>query len=550
MNLKPIKITCSLIFCFTIGINKNYSQPQASKDSVSITRVLAIMDSFYNKINKYYVEDVILEKLMRKGIDAMVSSLDPFTHYRSKEETDEFHLIMAGRFGGTGLVFGEIDQQIIITRVFPGLPADRAGLKAGDCIVEINGIPTKGKNTDEIFPMLRGTPGTKVTMSIKHADEKELVSADIVREEIKLPSVPYYGMINDAVGYISLTGMTENCSEELLKAFTELKTHHPLKGLVIDLRNNAGGYIKEAIKIANIFIDKGNVIVSMRGKKSDTVYAANTAIDPLISLALLTSNYTASAAEVLSGAIQDNDRGVIIGQKTYGKGLVGDLFDMGSGAEMVITVAHYYTPSGRCIQSKTYSAAGGAGVEIADSLKKYFKTKNGRMVRNAEGIIPDLVIPASEPAPITKCLSDNYFIFKYATQYRLQHPTLPPAKQFNLSEADYNQFLVFLRDKSCNYNTRTEEKIRDLRKAAAEDGYCKAIEADLAKLETVLKQDKKKDLGRFKKEIKGSLEAEIASRYYFEQGRIETSFRNDAELKKALEILGNHKVYMKILNRE
>ncbi len=476
------------------------------------------MDSLYNNINKYYVTNVDLEKMMRKGIDAMLGTLDPFTRYRSKVETDEFHLSLAGKFGGIGMGIREIDRQIVVFQVYQEFPAYKAGLKVGDVITEVDGISTKEKNLFEVLSSLRGMPGTKLPVQVQRPGEETPITANITREEIKLHSVPYYGMINDQIGYIMLTGMTENSGDEVLRAFLDLKKQNKLNGLVLDLRDNFGGYVNQAIKIANFFIDKGNTIVNVKSRDQDSVYyATEPAIDPDIPLVILTNNSTASAAEVLSGAIQDNDRGLIIGQKTYGKGLVGNLFDMGLGAEMVITIAHYYTPSGRCIQIKNYSA-GGTGVETPDSLKKYFKTKNGRLERDAEGIIPDFIIESKKPAPISLCLVDSFVLFKYATRYKLDHSSISSARQFALGESEYDKFFAFLRKKGCNYTTSTEEKIKELRKMAASEGYLRSIEPAIINLEAEYKKRKQQDISVAKKEIKELLEAEIASRYYFESG--------------------------------
>jgi carboxyl-terminal processing protease len=505
------------------------------------------MDSFYNSINKHYISNIDLEKMMRKGIDAMLGTLDPFTRYRSKEETDEFHLSLAGKFGGVGMGIREIDRQIVVFQVYQGFPADKAGLKTGDVITEIDGISTKGKFLFEVLNSLRGTPGTKLSIKVYRPGEQNQITSNITREEIKLRSVPYYGIISGNTGYIMLTGMTENSSEELLHALLELKQNNTLNGLVIDLRDNTGGYLKQAIKIANFFIDKGNTIVSVKSRDDDSVwYATEPAIDPNIPLVILTNKSTASAAEVLSGAIQDNDRGIIIGEKTFGKGLVGNLFNMGFGAEMVLTIAHYYTPSGRCIQIKNYFT-NGTGVETPDSLKKYFKTKNGRLERDAEGIIPDFIVEPKALSPLTFCLIDSFILFKYATQYKLAHPSIAAARQFTLSENEYDNFFTYLKAHSCNYATSTDEKIKVLRKTAASEGYLNYIQPALTNLEKEYKKRKQQDIFIAKKEIKGLLEGEIASRYYYEKGRIEAGFKNDPVLKKAIEIIGNNEVYKKTL---
>ncbi len=545
MRTAHLKTAACVTLLFVFISKRNYSQ-QASNDS-SVKRILASMDSLYTKINKDYVTSVDLKKMLRTGIDAMLGSLDPFTKFRSKEEAEEFHLSLKGKFGGTGMAIREIDHQIVVFQIFQGFPADRAGLKTGDVITEVNATSTTGKNLFEVLGSLRGAPGTKLSVLVQKPGQKNPTTVNITREEIKLSSVPYYGIVSDDIGYIMLTGMTENSADELLKAFMELRGNSKLKGLVLDLRDNTGGYVNQAVKIANFFIDQGHTIVTVKGRNEDSVYyATQRALDPSIPLIILTSNITASAAEVLSGAIQDNDRGVIIGQRTYGKGLVGNIYDMGFGAEAVITIAHYYTPSGRCIQIRNY-AAGIGGVETADSLKKYFKTKNGRLERESDGIVPDFVMEPKRLSPISLCVVDSFILFKYATQYKLTHSSIPPARQFALNQEEYDKFIDVLTKRGCAYTTSTEEKINELKKIATSEGYLKSIELAIKNLEADYKRRKQQDISLAKKEIKELLEAEIVSRYYYERGRIESGFQSDPILKKALEALNDKVLYKKTL---
>ena len=532
----------SLLFILTNA--RSYSQ-QASNDS-SVKRILATLDSLYTQIDKNYVTNVDLTKLMRTGIDAMLGSLDPFTKFRSREEAEEFHLSLTGKFGGTGVGIGEIDRQIVVLRVLQNFPADRAGLKAGDVISAVDKTSIQGKDFLEVLGSLRGAPGTKLSLLVQRPGEKNPITVNITREEIKLSSVPYYGIVSDDIGYIMLTGMTTNSGDEVLKAFLELRGHNKLRGLVLDLRDNTGGSVNQAVKIANFFIDQGHTIVTVKGRNEDSAYyATQRAVDPSVPLIILTSNLTASAAEVLSGAVQDNDRGVIIGQRTYGKGLVGNIYDMGFGTEAVITIAHYYTPSGRCIQIRNYSA-GGRGTETADSLKKYFKTRNGRLERESEGIVPDLVMEPKRLSPISLCVIDSFILFKYATQYKLTHSSIPPARQFALNGDEYDKFFNVLKKNGCAYTTSTEDKIKELKKIAASDDYLESIEPAIKNLEADYTRKKQQDISSARQEIKELLEAEIASRYYYERGRIESGFKSDPILKRA-EVLNDKALYRKTL---
>ena len=514
---------------------------QANRDTV--TRLLGVMDSIYTRISKNYIQSVSLENMTRKGINAMFEGLDPFTRYFSPEEAVEFHLNLSGKFGGIGAVFAQVNNQTVFTRVLEGYPAGKAGVKPGDLLIEVDGVSTKDKSLDDVRYRLIGEPGKKVTITIVHPGS-DPAKAEIVRQEILLKSVPYSGMIQQGIGYIKFTGVTEHCSDEVKKALLDLKQNKQLKGIVLDLRDNTGGYAREAIKIANYFIDKGNVIVQIKGRNEDSViYAAENAIDKSIPLALLTNGSTASAAEILSGAIQDNDRGIIIGQKTFGKGLIGTVYKLGGGSEAVITTSFYHTPSGRCIQSKNFWSGSSGGTELVDSLRHWFTTKNGRRVREAEGIIPDVLIDAMPAGGITNFLTYNTYIFDYAMQYKLRHPSIPQPADFRLMESDYEDFVSTIKNKISGYTTTTEEKLQVLKKTSRMEGYFAQLETYFNDIEATINAEKMKELERYKVAIKGLLEQEIAYLYFGQKGYTEAEFKDDNELKKAVEILSASQTY-------
>jgi carboxyl-terminal processing protease len=514
---------------------------QSDRDSVN--RLLAIMDSIYTRINNNYIQDVSLEKLTRKGINAIFDGLDPFTRYFSPEEAAEFHLNLSGKFGGTGSVFAQRHDETVFTRVFEGYPANKAGIMPGDVLIEVDGMTTKGKSLDEVRYRLIGEPGKKVSVTIKHPGSNP-IKLEIVRQEIMLKSVPYSGIVRQDIGYIKFTGVSEHCSDEIRTALLELKQNKRLKGLVLDLRDNSGGYAREAIKIANYFIDKGNVIVRIKGRKEDSViYAAENAIDKTLPLVLLTNGSTASAAEILSGAIQDNDRGLIIGQKTFGKGLIGTIYKLGGGSEAVITTSFYHTPSGRCIQSKNYWSGSAGGMELADSLRQWFNTKNGRRVREAEGIIPDITIQPWPAPGITIFLLDNMYIFDYALQYKLRHTSIPSPGDFHLTDTDYADFITAVKSKITGYTTDTEEKLKVLKTTSRSEGYFAELEPYFASIEASVNVEKMKELEKNKIPITRLLEQEIAYLYYGQKGYTEAGFKDDIELKKAIEVLSAVETY-------
>lgn len=503
-------------------------------------------DTILYRIQHNYVHQVPLEKITRKGIDALFAHLDPFSYYMSPAEAQDFRINLASKFGGTGMFLGMVDGQITVLKVFEGKPAQRAGISAGDQLLEVDQVSTRGKSIEEVFPRLRGLAGTKVNILVRSAGKTAARKVEIEREEIKITSVPYFGMIDEHIGYISLTAMTENCSDDVLAAITDLQKRPGLRGLILDLRNNPGGLLREGYRIANFFVEKGRMVVSVKGRTDDsTYYASEAAIAPSVPLVVLTSNITASSAEVLCGALQDNDRAVIIGQKTFGKGLVGQVFTMGEGAEAVITTAFYYTPSGRCIQAKNHWTEGiGFG---GDSLNKKFLTRNGRPVKATDGIMPDIELPMKADPPILACLRDNNHVFKYVTEYMLRSHAYTPGKPVSLSENEYASFVQGLPAGGCSYTTATEEKLQELKSSAEKEGYLKNIEPLLKQMQEKINVEKKNALAMYKAEIKSMLEQEIAGRYEYERGRIANSLKSDASVKKAVEILKDTAGMKKIL---
>ncbi|MGB3949020.1 MAG: S41 family peptidase [Bacteroidia bacterium] len=517
-----------------------------------VSKNLDIFATLFRELNIYYVDETNPGDLMKKGIDDMLASLDPYTNYIPESEIEDYRYMTTGQYGGIGALIRQDGEYVVISEPYEGFPAQKADLRAGDKILKINDTDTKGKKTEDISKFLKGQPSSTIKLLIEREGEKKPFEKVINREEIKIKSVPYSGMISPEVGYIKLTGFTENAGGEVKDALLELKKNNSLKSLVLDLRGNPGGLLKEAVDIVNLFEEKGTDIVSTRGKIKDwdkTHKATNNPVDLDIPVAILIDRGSASASEIVSGALQDLDRGVVVGQRSYGKGLVQQTRPLSYNAQLKVTVAKYYTPSGRCIQALDYSHRNedGSVAKVPDSLITAFKTKNGRIVYDGGGVAPDITTETPKYSAILTSIVTKNLIFKYATKYRNTHNSIAPAKEFKLSDAEYDDFVAYLNDKDYDYTTKTEKTIESLMEDAKEDKTLDAIKADIEALKTKIMHNKKADLIKYKPEIKQFLEEEIASRYYFQNGRLEASLDDDAELKEALALLKDQERYKKIL---
>lgn len=517
-----------------------------------VSKNLDIFATLFRELNIYYVDETNPGDLMKKGIDDMLSSLDPYTNYIPESEIEDYRYMTTGQYGGVGALIRQQGDYVVISEPYEGFPAQKADLRAGDKILKINDIDAKGKKTDDISKILKGQPSTAIKLIIEREGEKKPLEKVVNREEIKIKSVSYSGMISQNTGYIKLTGFTENAAGEVKEALLELKKNPELKSVVFDLRGNPGGLLKEAIDIVNIFEEKGTEIVSTRGKVKDwdkTHKALNTPVDLNIPMTILVDRGSASASEIVSGALQDLDRGVVIGQRSYGKGLVQQTRPLSYNAQLKVTVAKYYIPSGRCIQALDYSHRNDDGSvdKVPDSLISAFKTKNGRIVYDGGGVTPDVTVEARKYSNILASLVSKNLIFDYATKYRIAHPTIVAAKDFRLSDAEYDEFVAFLNGKEYDYTTKTEKKLEELKADAKADKTLDVINADLEALKAKIAHNKKDDLMKYKPEIKQFLEEEIASRYYFQNGRLEASMKDDDELKEALAVLNDNARYTKIL---
>ncbi|MGD9493880.1 MAG: S41 family peptidase [Bacteroidales bacterium] len=525
----------------------------STNSDFEISKNLDIFATLYRELNQNYVDDLQPGELMKIAIDEMLKSLDPYTVFFPESDIEDVKFMTTGQYGGIGSLIQQQGNRIIITEPYEGFPAQINGLKAGDQILEINGKSMAGKTVSEVSDLLKGQPGSKVDLLIKHPFDEKPETITIQRKEITISDIPYTGMVDTKVGYIKLRGFTMNAGNQVKKAFEDLKKENTeMEGLILDLRGNGGGLLNEAVNIANIFVDRGITVVQTKGKLSDSnksYKTLNPASDKNIRLAILIDGYSASASEIVAGFIQDVDRGVIIGQKSFGKGLVQNVIPLSYNTSFKVTTAKYYIPSGRCIQAIDYSKKiNGKAVHIKDSAKQKFTTKNGRIVYDAGGILPDIDLKPDSLSEITISLIIKNHVFNFVTQYVHDHASIPSPDKFEFSAADYQLFLSYLEGREYDYKTSSERKLEELIEAMKEDKYYDHSTDEISRLQTKVGHNKQRDLELFSNEIINVIANEIVSRYYYQKGRIIYDLRTDKEVKKAVEILRDPAQYNKILS--
>ncbi|MEM6878513.1 MAG: S41 family peptidase [Bacteroidota bacterium] len=507
-------------------------------------KAIEIYTNVYKELNTYYVDDVEPSQLMRTGVDAMVESLDPYTVYITESDVERARLRQSGQYEGIGADMRILDERPTIIELFKDQPADQAGLKVGDRILEVDGQSTAGKNLEQLEEIMRGFPGTIMSLTVDRPGIGE-TDIELTRGDLNIQNVPYYGMLENNVGYIALTTFTRQAAKNVRDAFLALRADNPdISGVVLDLRNNGGGLLNEAVDIVNIFVPRDETIVSTRGKvrEWDRVYrTTGNPVDAEIPVAVLVNGRSASASEIVRGALQDLERAVIIGQQTYGKGLVQNIMETGYGSRVKITTAKYYIPSNRCIQSVEYE--NGEPVDIPDGERGVFRTSAGREVLDGGGVAPDLELPILGNEPVTKSLVEDHILFDYVNQWVLNHPTIDSVADFRF--ADWDNFTQFLSEGEYAFTSQTERLIEKAQTQASEEGY--SIDAQIASLQAAIDSRQTEAINEYQDEIIKLIEKEIASRYYYQKGRVQMGLRNDAEVVEAISILNDAARYNGVL---
>ena len=517
-----------------------------------IAKNLDIFASLFKEVNALYVDEINPNKLIRTGIDAMLNSLDPYTNYIAEDEVEDYRTLNTGQYGGIGAVTREIGNRTVVTLVYEGYPAFKNGLKIGDEVLKMDEVDLSKITQEEANHLMRGQVGTSVTLIVKRIGVDQPIKLEFKREKIKISNVPYFGMVSSNVGFVQLTDFTPEAGKEVKNAVVALK-EKGAKSIILDLRGNPGGLLFEAVNICNIFIPKGKKVVTTKGKVEDSnihYETLNSPVDLDIPVAVLINRGSASASEIVAGTLQDYDRAIIIGEKSYGKGLVQLSRPLSYNSQIKITTAKYYTPTGRCIQvlDYTHRREDGSVESLPDSLKKEFKTSKGRTVFDGGGIDPDINIMESETAAITQALFVNGYLFDFATLYASQHPSVPPATEFTLTDQEYQEFVNWMKNNPYNYRSELEKRLALFTNEAKKERYYADLKIQLDQIGTKLADSRKNDLISFKDQIKLLLEQDIASRYYLEKGAVEVAFKYDQDVKKSIDILNNSNQYKKILN--
>lgn len=543
------KLAALLLLSLTMFVSAGHAQ---SKD-FKLSKNLDIFFSAFRELRALYVDTLDTDDLIKWSVDGMVSKLDPYTAFVPESEVSDFDYQITGKYAGIGALIQRDSNYIRISEQYEGFPAEKSGLVAGDRVMAIDGTSLKDVSLEKASDMLKGKPGTTVNLKVIKLRGGDTVDLAIKRQRIHISGIVYSGMLQNGIGYIRLTSFTEGSSKDFRDALMKLKNTGELKSLVIDLRSNGGGSLDEAVKIVNLFVPKGVEIVSARGREKalDLSYVTKEQpVDTQIPIAVLVNGATASSSEIVSGAFQDLDRGVVIGTRTFGKGYVQTIRPIGYNTKMKITTAKYYIPSGRCVQAHNFSQrnADGSVAFIPDSLKKEFKTKNGRKVYDGGGIMPDIIKDSEDYSRIAISLVSRNLVFDYSIKYYKEHPEgIAKPEDFKITDEDYTDFVNFLADKTYDYQTTSERLFKQLSDAVKSEKYDSETKTEMDALGEKLKHDKLKDLQIFKPEISQLIDEEIVNRYYHQAGRVRTMLRSDIQLNSAIEVLQNPAEYKDIL---
>lgn len=524
------------------------------KHKFRLARQLSVFSSIVKELNLFYVDSIMPDVMINKGIDAMLGNLDPYTVYYPEEKSDELKMMTTGKYAGVGstIRFHKEKNTTVLTEPYEGMPAHKAGLRAGDALLSIDGVPVTGMSVDSVSDMLRGEPGTKLTIKVERPGSKKELTFRFERENIALPAISYYGLHNGDIGYISLESFTENCSKDMRRAVVDLKKQGA-KSFIIDLRNNGGGLLNEAVEIVNLFIPKGKTVVTTKGKikqSNETFETRREPIDTESPIVVLVNGQTASASEIVAGALQDFDRAVIIGSRTYGKGLVQSTRPVSGGGYLKMTTAKYYIPSGRCVQALDYSHVidEGRTTRVPDSLTNVFYTAGGREVRDGGGIRPDIEPRGEEISTLIYNLLQDMAVFDFATEFYLKNDTIAPAATFEVSDDTYEEFIKFLKARDFSYDLVSAKRLSDLKKILELEGYGEIAKEEIQSLEKKLKVNLDHSLRHFCKEVKELIALEIVRRYHGQDGETVYSLREDSDIKESYALLKEPKRYKEILS--
>ena len=525
-------------------------QAKAQSNGFEVIKSLELMDQIYENLDLYFVDDVQPGKLSKVAIDAMLKELDPYTVYYAEANIEDYRLMTTGQYGGIGSLIKKADEYVYISEPYEGNPAQKSGLRAGDKILEIDGKTMFNKPSDQVSDALKGPKGTVVKILVERFNEGNKL-IEITRDEIKIPDVPYYGIIKEKVGYISLNSFTQTASEEVKKGIIAMQKDG-MEQLILDLRGNGGGLLIEAVKIVNFFVPKDKVVVFTKGRVKEENHVYKTMEEPIalgLPLIVLIDEGSASASEIVAGSLQDLDRAVIIGEQSYGKGLVQRTYDLKYGSKVKITIAKYYTPSGRCVQRLEYydKESGAKPKEISDSLLRKFKTQNGRDVIDGRGIDPDLAIEKEDLSQFSALLFNKNIFFNYATQFHANNKEIATADKFQLSDDQYALFKTYVLNAKLNYSTAAQNALKKLKLEAEKEGTFDELKAEYENILVKISPDPAKDLDKYRIEITEMLENEIVSRYYFQKGRTINSFEHDPAVIKAIQTAMDNNSYNAIL---
>lgn len=541
------------LLCVALTLSAGNIVAQEKDNRFEVSKNLDIFNAIVKEVELFYVDSLDIQNTVTRGINAMLGGLDPYTEYYPEDKSDVLKLIATGEYAGIGSIISQRDSSgVIVIEPYEGMPAAVAGLKAGDVFLAIDGVDVSKKTSGEVSEMLKGVPNTKLKIKVRRPGEKKPIEFDVTRQLVSVNPVTYYGVRGDGVGYIYLQTFNEKSAQEVKLALEDLKKNHHIKSLILDLRGNGGGVLEGAIQIINLFAPKGEVVLTTKGKlkQSDRIYRTTTEpVDTVIPLAVLINSGSASASEIVSGAIQDLDRGVLVGQRSYGKGLVQSTRDLPYNGTLKVTISKYYTPSGRCIQAIDYSHrnADGSVGRMPDSLTTVFKTTNGRLVRDGGGITPDFEVKEPKSPTMLMYLYLDNIIFDYVTEWAQKHKTIPPIEEFVFPDSDYEGFKEFVKKRNFTYDRQSEKLLKELKKVAEIEGYMDEASEEYQALAAKFTPNLDRDLERFKKDIVNMISSEIAKRYYYQRGEMVQALKTDEVLDKAIEVLSNPELYHKTL---